>query len=188
MPAPAAPRPAVSAAVLAACGAALWAAVELPGRAARADLLAETRAAETALSKGAARAHEVEMLLGDLADARARLAAAGGLSDDHGPHATLARVAALAEDRGVSLTRLAPGPPRPHGTYREWPFAVSLEAPAAGFQAFLADLEAGRPLAEVTRLTLAPKDAAAGEPGAERGPARLRGELEFVVYAAPARR
>ena len=161
----------------------MWAAVELPGRAARAELLAETRAAETAVSKRTARAHEVELLMGELADARARLSAAGGLSDDHGPHATLARVASLAEARGVSLTRLAPGPPRRRETYREWPFAVSLEAPAGAFQAFLADLEAGKPLAEVTRLTLAPKDPAP-LPGA---PVRLRGEMDFVVYAAPER-
>ena len=184
MSAPAASRPAVSAAALAAAGAALWAAVELPGRATRATLLAETRAAETALSKGAARAHEVELLLGELADARARLAAAGGLSEDRGPHATLARVAGLAEARGVSVTRLAPGPAKAAGTYREWPFAVNFEAPAAAAQAFVADLEAGRPLAEVTRLTLAP---AANAPDAA-GPVRLRGELEFVVYAAPADR
>ena len=185
MPAPAAPRPAVSAAVLAACGAALWAAVELPGRAARADLLAETRAAETALSKGAARAHEVEMLLGDLADAprppRRRRRPQRRPRPPRHPRPR----------RGPGRrSRRLPHPPRPRpapgrtGRTGSGRFAVSLEAPAAGFQAFLADLEAGRPLAEVTRLTLAPKDPAAGE----NGPVRLRGELEFVVYAAPARR
>ena len=176
--------PAVSAAALLAAGAGLWAAVELPGRGTRAALTAETREAEVALSKAPARAHEVEMLLADLADARARLSAAGGLSEDHGPHATLARVAALAEGRGVSITRLAPGPPRARGTYREWPFAVSLEAPAPAVQAFLADLEGGRPLAEVTRLTLAPKPA--GRDRRPGGPVRLAGEMAFTVYAAPA--
>ena len=180
----AAPRPALFWAGAAAAGLAAVAAVELPGRSARAALAAELKAAEMALTKAEARAAEVEMLTADLAAARARLAGVGGLSTATGPHATLARVADAAAARGVTLTRLAPGPPRSRGTYREWPFAVSLEAPAPAFQAFLADLERDRPLAEITDLTLAPA-AKAPDPAAAIRPVRLRGELEFLIYAEP---
>ena len=181
---PPARRPAWALAGAAAAGLAAFAAVELPGRATRAALVAETRAAETALTKAPARAAEVEMLGADLAAARARLERTGGLSAATGPHATLARVADAADARGVTLTRLTPGPPQGRGTYREWPFAVSLEAPAPAFQAFLADLEADRPLAEVVSLTLAP--ATGAESAAPGAPTRLRGELAFVIYARPA--
>ena len=165
----------------------LIAAVELPGRATRARLRAELRDAEMALTKAEARAAEVELLAEALAESERRAAAVTGLSEAGGPHAVLAHVAEAAARCGVDLHGLTPRPEEPHGTYRAWPFTLKFEAPFPAAHQFLADLERGRPLAEVTALTLNPagarRTAGGGEPD---GPVRLRGEVRFVVYAAPA--
>ena len=181
------PRPRAATTIALAVGGVLLAAaaVELPGRAKRATLAAELEAARADLTRAAARAAEVELLSEEVAACERRAATIGGLSTATGPHATLARVADAADRCGVRLNSLTPRPQAERRTYREWPFVLELEAPFAAAQAFFAELERGDPLAEAVSLTLQPA-APGGGGGSEEEPVRLRGELEFVVYAAPA--
>lgn len=174
-------------AALAGGGLIVAAAVWVPGHAARAALRAECDAAHAAVTRVPALTAQIDALHAELdAVPDAAGGPAGGEESGGGPRATLARLAGCAAGCGVDLSRLSPRPAEEAGTYRTWPFEVSFEAPFPAAVRFLAQLEEGRPAAEVTALTLTalPRGTpgGSGEGGDPDAPTRLRGTLEVVVY------